>query len=479
MASKIQLLRSSTFGARPANGSQPYGVPYVNFADRQIGVVDAGTIPVDFIGVPFFSASANYNIGQPVNYQGKIYRAIANVTAGAFNAGQWSEFACLVDLSSYVSYASQAPTAAQQLQARKNIYAAPFDAMMYNNLAINGAMESYSSAPSTTLPDLWLASALNPTATVAYSMVGLGGAGWKAASYALCSAGSGTTNAATLQGIAHVIEGNRAARLAWGTASALPLTISFLLALPRAGTFCVTLRNGALNRSYVATVAGLSGWNFYQITIPGDTSGTWANDNTAGIKIFFCFQAGTNYHTATPNVWTATGALSTTAQSNNCFTTTNDSVALTCVHAVPGSQGPSSQTPLITAMRTLDEEIRLVQRQWRKSYVASVNYGTVTNAGQFVGSAPVSAATTVESFSIAFGRPMRATPSVAIFNAGTGAQGSLQLWCPAGGGIQSATAAVNNICENGFQVGATGATGLSVGAVAEMWGHYYADARLN
>ena len=36
---------------------------------------------------------------------------------------------------------AQSLTAAQQQQARQNIYAAPFDAMAYSGLQINGGME--------------------------------------------------------------------------------------------------------------------------------------------------------------------------------------------------------------------------------------------------------------------------------------------------------------------------------------------------
>ena len=90
MANIIQILRTTVFGNRPGAGAQPYGTPYVNFAENQFGVVASGLNPRDLIGVPFFSTGANYNVGQPVNNAGQLYIATASVTAGAFNPAQWS-----------------------------------------------------------------------------------------------------------------------------------------------------------------------------------------------------------------------------------------------------------------------------------------------------------------------------------------------------------------------------------------------------
>lgn len=90
MANIIQLLRSSVFGRRPAVGTQPVGVPYINLADKQLGVMDTSQTPQDLIGVTIFSTTANYTIGQAVNYQGQLYIANVSVTAGAWTPANWS-----------------------------------------------------------------------------------------------------------------------------------------------------------------------------------------------------------------------------------------------------------------------------------------------------------------------------------------------------------------------------------------------------
>lgn len=84
------MFRSITHGLRPNVGARPYGNPYVNFADKQFGVIDQGQVPQDLIGVPFFSPNCNYNPGQPVNYQGQLYVAIATIVGGTWNPLQWT-----------------------------------------------------------------------------------------------------------------------------------------------------------------------------------------------------------------------------------------------------------------------------------------------------------------------------------------------------------------------------------------------------
>jgi len=98
--SNLSILRYNTFGTRPATGTQPYGSPYVNIAGNQFGVVDSTLVARDLIGVPYFSILANYTTGQPVNYNGNLYVALTSVSAGAWNASQWSPVASLAAMAS-------------------------------------------------------------------------------------------------------------------------------------------------------------------------------------------------------------------------------------------------------------------------------------------------------------------------------------------------------------------------------------------
>jgi hypothetical protein len=87
MANIIKILRSPTAGNRPPVGTTA-GEPYVNFADGQFGVWDAGA--VDLIAVRFWNSAANYVVGDHVVSGGGLYVANAPNTNTAPPGGPWN-----------------------------------------------------------------------------------------------------------------------------------------------------------------------------------------------------------------------------------------------------------------------------------------------------------------------------------------------------------------------------------------------------
>ena len=85
-----------------------------------------------------------------------------------------------------------------------------------------------------------------------------------------------------------IIEGLNIADLAWGTASAKTVTLSFWVRSSLTGTFGGALSNSALNRSYPFsyTINAANTWEYETITIAGDTTGTWLTTNGNGIRVF-------------------------------------------------------------------------------------------------------------------------------------------------------------------------------------------------
>jgi hypothetical protein len=90
MTNRVQTLRSSVAGNRPATGAQQPGSLYVNFADLQLGVVNAAQAAQDLIAVRSFSVTANYKINDCIVNNGSIYTANQAITAGTFNLSQWT-----------------------------------------------------------------------------------------------------------------------------------------------------------------------------------------------------------------------------------------------------------------------------------------------------------------------------------------------------------------------------------------------------
>jgi hypothetical protein len=126
--------------------------------------------------------------------------------------------------------------------------------------------------------------------------------------------------------ITQKIEGFNIADLAWGTANARTVTLSFWVRSSLTGTFGGSLRNSDSNRSYPFsyTISSANTWTQISITIPGDTSGTWATTNGIGLQVHFGLGIGSLYSGtagswATANFLSSTGATSVVGTNGATF----------------------------------------------------------------------------------------------------------------------------------------------------------------
>jgi hypothetical protein len=122
------------------------------------------------------------------------------------------------------------------------------------------------------------------------------------------------------------IEGFNCADLAWGTASAKTITISFWAYSSVTGTYSGAVANNSFNRSYIFTFSMPSAntWTYITVTVPGDTSGTWATDNTTGLFLRMDLGAGSTYTGSSGSwsgstVWKATGSVSLVSNASATF----------------------------------------------------------------------------------------------------------------------------------------------------------------
>jgi hypothetical protein len=109
------------------------------------------------------------------------------------------------------------------------------------------------------------------------------------------------------------IEGFNITDLAWGTASAKTVTISFWVRSSLTGTFGGTLSNNAFDRSYpfTYTISAANTWEQKTITIAGDTSGTWLTTNGTGLTLWLGLGCGSSV-SGTAGSWQAAGYYSAT-----------------------------------------------------------------------------------------------------------------------------------------------------------------------
>ena len=101
------------------------------------------------------------------------------------------------------------------------------------------------------------------------------------------------------------IEGFNIADLAWGTASAKTVTLSFWVYSSLTGTFGGSLRDNGADYFYPFSfsIPVANTWTQISITITGATGGTWLTNNGRGIGVLFDLGLGSSFQ-GTGGAWT-------------------------------------------------------------------------------------------------------------------------------------------------------------------------------
>jgi hypothetical protein len=154
------------------------------------------------------------------------------------------------------------------------------------------------------------------------------------------------------------IEGLNTYDLAWGTASAKTVTLSFQVYSSLTGTFGGSLRNSAGDRSYpfAYTVSSANTWTTISITIAGDTSGTWLTTNGIGISCSFGLGVGSSF-SGTAGSWQAGNLFSSTG-AVNFVSTSGATFYITGVQLEVGSSATGFE------YRQYTTELQLCQRYY-------------------------------------------------------------------------------------------------------------------
>ena len=174
------------------------------------------------------------------------------------------------------------------------------------------------------------------------------------------------------------IEGNNTADLAWGTASAQSITISFKVRCSVTGTFSGAVANATPNRAYPFTFT-INAANTFEdkvITIPGDTTGTWGTGNGTGLELRFDLGSGTNFK-GTAGAW-GSGNIFGSTGSTNLIATSGATFYLTGVQLEAGSVA----TPF--ERRQYGQELALCQRYAQPNKAASGRFNTGGTTPAFV-----------------------------------------------------------------------------------------------
>lgn len=152
--------------------------------------------------------------------------------------------------------------------------------------------------------DRWQAAISSASAWISYQQTGSAPAGFWT-SLKCTSTGANSPSSGTISVLQQRIEGTTVADLNFGTANAKTVTISFWAYSSLTGTFGGLLTNGSMARAYPFTyvITNANSWTYCTVTIPGDTTGTWATDTGIGMRLVFQMGTGSSYSITQGSGW--------------------------------------------------------------------------------------------------------------------------------------------------------------------------------
>jgi hypothetical protein len=205
--------------------------------------------------------------------------------------------------------------------------------------------------------------------------------------------------------ISQKIEGFNSSDLAWGTANAQPVTLSFWVRSSLTGTFGGVFTNSAYNRSYpyTYTISSANTWEYKTVTIAGDTSGTWLATNSVGLQVWFGLGVGSSL-SGTAGSWSGSTFLSATG-ATSVVGTNGATFYITGVQLEAGGQASGFE------FMPIDVNLGRCQRYYQNTFNTGNIPGTSTSPLDAVF---VSAWNDGNSSIPRFNTIMRASPTVTL-----------------------------------------------------------------
>lgn len=184
--------------------------------------------------------------------------------------------------------------------------------------------------------------------------------------------------------ICQPIEGFNCADLAWGTANAQTVTLSFWVRSSLTGTFGGAIVGASNSRSYPFsyTISSANTWTQISITIAGDTTGSWVTNNTTGMVVRFSLGAGST-RSGTAGAW-ASGLYISATGATSVVGTNGATFYITGVQLEKGSTATSFD------YRPYGTELALCQRYFYKHVsgtglaIGTITYYTGSNLEVYV-----------------------------------------------------------------------------------------------
>jgi hypothetical protein len=256
----------------------------------------------------------------------------------------------------------------------------------FRNLIINGDMRIHQRGGTTTVTganaynvDRWYGFS-SGTFTMQQSTDTPTGTNFSNSLLVTCTGADASIAAGDFNSISQRIEGYGSASLGYGTANQTNV-LTFWVKSSLTGTYCVSFRNSAVNKSYVVeyTINLADTWEKKVIYLTSDIAGTWGKTNGIGIRLDFSLAMGTNFHT-TPNAWSSGSFTSTSNQVNWMSSASSRTFYLTGVQLEANYQPtPFDQRPIGVELALCQRYYQVLENSSVYTYFASGEADTSTN----------------------------------------------------------------------------------------------------